>query len=39
MNTDPEEGLKLWKIWRSSVGQNLTDIYEKLVHITNKGKY
>lgn len=38
-NTDPEEGLKLWKIWRSSVGQNLTDIYDKLVQVTNKGKF
>ncbi|KAI6176558.1 Angiotensin-converting enzyme [Aphelenchoides bicaudatus] len=35
-NTDPDEGLKMWRIWRASVGQNLTAIYEKLVRVTNK---
>jgi hypothetical protein len=36
-NTDAEEALKLWKAWRSTVGQNLTEIYRKLVDVTNKG--
>jgi hypothetical protein len=37
-NTKPEQALKIWKSWRSAVGQNLTTIYEKLVKVTNSGK-
>ncbi|KAI6187721.1 Angiotensin-converting enzyme [Aphelenchoides besseyi] len=35
-NTDATHALSIWKAWRSAVGQNLTEIYEKLVAVTNK---
>ncbi|KAI6225302.1 Angiotensin-converting enzyme [Aphelenchoides fujianensis] len=36
INTDGPHALSIWKSWRSAVGQNLTEIYEKLVDVTNK---